>query len=152
MIDDIHSKGDLQWTDEFARFLDQLRVLTYSFATAIDEFLQCVGVLKLMVENAQAQDEVLTVDMTPTLYSLATFINSFNQFDLVYVMEGVQGNPSYSTDTLVTYFYRLAFGAEGGAGITDIGLALALGSGLFLFLAMSTVVILRYFDRKAAAL
>jgi neurofibromin 1 len=31
-----------------------------------------------MVENAQAQDEVLTVDMTPTLYSLATFINSFD--------------------------------------------------------------------------
>ena len=30
-----------------------------------------------MVENAQAQDEVLTVDMTPTLYSLATFINTF---------------------------------------------------------------------------
>ncbi|KAF8506037.1 hypothetical protein F5888DRAFT_1937943 [Russula emetica] len=61
IIDDIHSKGELQWTDEFARFLDQ-----------------CVGVLKLMVENAQAQDEVLKVDMTPTLYSLATFINSFN--------------------------------------------------------------------------
>ncbi|KAI0291754.1 hypothetical protein BC826DRAFT_969907 [Russula brevipes] len=61
IIDDIHSKGELQWTDEFARFLDQ-----------------CVGVLKLMVENAQAQDEVLTVDMTPTLYSLATFINSFD--------------------------------------------------------------------------
>jgi hypothetical protein len=78
VIDDIHSKGELQWTDEFARFLDQVRVLTYSFAAAIDEFLQCVGVLKLMVENAQAQDEVLTVDMTPTLYSLATFINSFN--------------------------------------------------------------------------
>lgn len=31
-----------------------------------------------MVENAQAQDEVLTVDMTPTLYSLATFINTFD--------------------------------------------------------------------------
>jgi len=31
-----------------------------------------------MVENAQAQHEVLTVDMTPTLYSLATFINSFD--------------------------------------------------------------------------
>lgn len=49
------------------------------FAISIDgSFLQCVGVLKLMVENAQAQDEVLKVDMTPTLYSLATFINSFN--------------------------------------------------------------------------
>jgi hypothetical protein len=31
-----------------------------------------------MVENAQAQDQVLTIDMTPTLYSLATFINSFD--------------------------------------------------------------------------
>jgi hypothetical protein len=31
-----------------------------------------------MVENAQAQDEVLTVDMTPTLYSLATFIDTFD--------------------------------------------------------------------------
>ena len=39
--------------------------------------LQCVGVMKLMVENAQAQNEVLTIDMTPTLYSLATFINTF---------------------------------------------------------------------------
>ncbi|KAH9030143.1 hypothetical protein EDB85DRAFT_1456161 [Lactarius pseudohatsudake] len=61
IIDDIHSRGELQWTDEFARFLDQ-----------------SVAVLKLMVENAQAQDEVLTVDMTPTLYSLATFINTFD--------------------------------------------------------------------------
>jgi len=92
--------------------------------------------------------------LLPAVSSLTTltFINSFNQFDLVYVMEGVQGNPSYSTDTLVTYFYRLAFGAEGSAGITDIGLALALGSGLFLLLSVSTVAILRYFDRKAAAL
>ncbi len=56
-----------------------MRVLEHSFDIAIDSsFLQCVGVLKLMVENAQAQDEVLTVDMTPILYSLATFINSFN--------------------------------------------------------------------------
>jgi hypothetical protein len=31
-----------------------------------------------MLENAQAQDQVLTIDMTPTLYSLATFINSFD--------------------------------------------------------------------------
>lgn len=81
-----------------------------------------------------------------------TFINSFNQFDIVYVMEGVQGNPAFSTDTLVTYFYRLAFGAEGAVGITDIGLALALGSMLFLFLAVSSVATLRYFERKAAQL
>jgi neurofibromin 1 len=75
----IGPKGELQWTDEFARFLDQVRVLAHSFACAINSsFLQCVGVLKLMVENAQGQYEVLKVDMTPALYSLATFINVFN--------------------------------------------------------------------------
>ena len=81
VIDDIHSKGELQWTDEFARFLDQVRLSLLSFVTVIETLFspcKCVGVLKLMVENAQAQHEVLTVDMTPTLYSLATFINSFD--------------------------------------------------------------------------
>lgn len=92
--------------------------------------------------------------LIPSLSTLTTltFINTFNQFDIVYVMQGVQGNPSHSTDVLVTYFYRLAFGAEGAVGITDIGLALALGSLLFLFLAVFSVITLRYFDRKAAAL
>ena len=36
IIDDIHSKGELQWTDEFARFLDQVRLLLLSFVTTID--------------------------------------------------------------------------------------------------------------------
>ena len=62
-------------------------------------------------------------------------------------MEGIQGNPAYSTDVLVTYFYRLAFGAEGAVGITDIGLALALGSLLFVFLAVFSVMTLRFFAR-----
>jgi hypothetical protein len=36
VIDDIHSKGELQWTDEFARFVDQVRLLLLSFVTAIE--------------------------------------------------------------------------------------------------------------------
>jgi raffinose/stachyose/melibiose transport system permease protein len=84
--------------------------------------------------------------------TILTFINTFNQFDIVYVMQGVQGNPAHSTDVLVTYFYRLAFGAEGSVGITDIGLALALGSLLFLFLAVFSIIMLRYFERTARAL
>lgn len=88
--------------------------------------------------------------MMPAIGSLTTlsFINAFNQFDLVYVMQGVQGNPSFSTDTLVTYFYRLAFGAEGAVGITDIGLALALGTVLFLLLTVVTLAMLRFFERR----
>ncbi|MBZ9747638.1 sugar ABC transporter permease [Mesorhizobium sp. CO1-1-7] len=92
--------------------------------------------------------------LMPALGTLTTlsFINTFNQFDIVYVMQGVQGNPSYSTDTLVTYFYRLAFGAEGAVGITDIGLALALGTMLFLILSTGTLMMLRFFDGRTVQL
>ncbi len=92
--------------------------------------------------------------LIPSISSVTTlaFINTFNQFDIVYVMQGVQGNPSYSTDTLVTWFYRLAFGAEGAVGITDIGLALALGTLLFLLLSIGTSVMLRAFGRATVPL
>jgi raffinose/stachyose/melibiose transport system permease protein len=92
--------------------------------------------------------------LIPSISSLTTltFINTFNQFDLVYVMQGVQGNPNFSTDTLVTYFYRLAFGAEGAVGITDIGLALALGTLLFLLLTVVTIAMLRFFERRTVRL
>ena len=92
--------------------------------------------------------------LVPAISSITTlsFINTFNQFDIVYVMQGVQGNPSYSTDTLVTFFYRLAFGAEGASGITDIGLALALGTLLFAVLTVGTLLLLRGFDRATVRL
>ncbi|MBN9028021.1 MAG: sugar ABC transporter permease, partial [Rhizobiales bacterium] len=92
--------------------------------------------------------------LVPSISSLTTltFINTFNQFDLVYVMQGVQGNPNFATDTLVTYFFRLAFGAEGAVGITDIGLALALGTLLFLLLTVVTIGLLRFFERRTVRL
>lgn len=77
------------------------------------------------------------------IITVLTFINTFNQFDIVYVMSGVQGNPSYSTDVLGTYFYRLAFGAQGASGLTDIGLALAVASCLFVLLAVGSAFGLR---------
>ncbi len=82
--------------------------------------------------------------------TILSFINTFNQFDIVYVMEGVGGNPNYATDTLVTYFYRLAFGSIGAVGITDIGLALALGTLLFLLLTTVTLGFLRIFNARVA--
>ncbi|KAI0026498.1 hypothetical protein K488DRAFT_66360, partial [Vararia minispora EC-137] len=36
-----------------------------------------IAVLKLLSENTQSKDELLTVDVTPTLYALAGFINCF---------------------------------------------------------------------------
>jgi len=46
----------------------------------------------------------------------------------------------------------MAFGAEGAVGITDIGLALALGSLLFVFLAVFSVMTLRFFARRTVTL
>jgi hypothetical protein len=45
VIDDIHSKGELQWTDEFARFVDQVRLLLLSFVTAIETLFPPASVL-----------------------------------------------------------------------------------------------------------
>ncbi len=91
--------------------------------------------------------------LIPSVTSMAvlSFINSFNQFDLVYVMQGVQGSPNFATDTLVTFFYRLAFGAQGSVGITDVGLSLALGALLFLFLIVVAGASMRFFNRRAEA-
>ncbi|GAA5148032.1 sugar ABC transporter permease [Microbacterium pseudoresistens] len=89
--------------------------------------------------------------VTPSVTTLAvlSFINSFNQFDIVYVMQGVQGGPNFATDTLVTFFYRLAFGAQGSVGITDVGLAMALGAILFIFMTAVSGMALRFFNKRA---
>lgn len=96
--------------------------------------------------------EVAVPLLIPSVSTLTilTFINSFSQFDLVYIMQGGQAGPNGATDTLVTLFYRLAFGATGSVGINDVGLALALGTLLFLFLVFVSVVTLRYFNRRSA--
>ncbi|MEZ4597575.1 MAG: sugar ABC transporter permease [Chloroflexota bacterium] len=100
--------------------------------------LDGAGSLRLLVAIA-----LPLVMQSVLIVTVLTFINAFNQFDIVYVMSGVQGNPGYATDTLGTYFYRLAFGAQGASGLTDIGLALAVASGLFLLLAVGSVIGLR---------
>lgn len=82
------------------------------------------------------------------IISILTFINAFNQFDIVYIMEGPEGNPSHSTDVLGTLFYQLAFGTQGASGLTEIGLALALATVLMLFLAAGTVLGLRLLARR----
>ncbi|MGD0863096.1 MAG: sugar ABC transporter permease [Candidatus Limnocylindrales bacterium] len=80
--------------------------------------------------------------------TILTFIGAFNQFDTVYIMEGLQGSPNYSTDVLGTFFYRLAFGTMTNAGVTDIGVALAVATLLLIFLSAGTVIGLRLVMRR----
>jgi multiple sugar transport system permease protein len=57
-------------------------------------------------------------------------ISSFTSFDLIYVM--TRGGPSYATELLITYIYRVAF------GLSKLDYAAALTVVLFLFLLALT--------------
>jgi raffinose/stachyose/melibiose transport system permease protein len=80
------------------------------------------------------------------IMTILTFISSFETFELIFAMQGSQGGPYYSTDVLVTYFYRLAFGSvEGG---DSIGLGSALAVVIFLIIAAASAVQMLFFQRK----
>lgn len=70
---------------------------------------------------------VLIPSIRPTLVVITSmnFIGAFSTFDLIYVMEGTQAGPSYSTDVLGTLFYRTGFGGFGSTA-QSMGLATAL--------------------------
>lgn len=70
------------------------------------------------------------------------FIGSFNVFDMVYAMTGVQAGPFRRTDVLGTVFYRTAFGGLGSAYI-DMGLGAAVT--VFIFAIVMPLSILYVF-------
>lgn len=71
-----------------------------------------------------------------------TFIQAFEAFELVFAMEGSQGEPYNSTDTLSIFFYRTAFGGASGSDSVAIGLGSALAVILFLIVAVVSAVFL----------
>ncbi|TCZ77408.1 sugar ABC transporter permease [Paenibacillus albiflavus] len=80
------------------------------------------------------------------IMTILTFIWSFETFDLIYAMQGSQAGPYFSTDVLVTYFYRLAFGSvEGG---DSIGLGSALAVVIFMIVAVASAIQMIFFQRK----
>jgi len=76
------------------------------------------------------------------IVTVYTFIHAFEAFELVYAMEGSQGEPVNSTDTLAIYFYRVAFGGTGGADSTAVGLGSALAIVMFMIIAAVSAVFL----------
>lgn len=87
--------------------------------------------------------------MVPSIMiiTVLTFIQSFEAFELVYAMQGSQGEPYRSTDTLAVYFYRLAFGGSTGDS-TAIGLGSALAVVLFIFISTITAILLKTMQKK----
>ena len=76
------------------------------------------------------------------IVSVYTFIHAFEAFELVYAMEGSQGEPVNSTDTLAIFFYRVAFGGSGGADSTAVGLGSALAIVMFFIIATVSTLFL----------
>ncbi|MBU5443846.1 carbohydrate ABC transporter permease [Paenibacillus sp. MSJ-34] len=79
------------------------------------------------------------------IMTVFTFVHSFEAFELVYAMEGSQGEPYFSTDTLAVYFYRTAFGSAGDSAAIGLGSALAVV--LFIIIA-SLSALFMYSTRK----
>ncbi|PID56510.1 ABC transporter permease [candidate division KSB3 bacterium] len=74
------------------------------------------------------------------IMTVFTFIHAFEAFELVYAMQGSEGEPFHSTDTLAVYFYRIAFGASGD--MVEIGLGSALAVILFSIIACVSAIFL----------
>ncbi|HEY3873613.1 MAG TPA: sugar ABC transporter permease [Actinocrinis sp.] len=86
---------------------------------------------------------VLIPSIRPTLVVITSmnFIGAFSTFDLIYIMEGTQAGPSYSTDVLSTLFYRTGFGGFGSTA-QSMGLATALAVvGFVMVVAVSGALI-----------
>jgi raffinose/stachyose/melibiose transport system permease protein len=76
------------------------------------------------------------------IIAVFTFIHAFEAFELVFAMEGSQGEPIYSTDTLAVFFYRIAFGGSSGGDSVALGLGSALAVVLFFIIASVSAVFL----------
>jgi raffinose/stachyose/melibiose transport system permease protein len=83
------------------------------------------------------------------MVSILTFIWDFNAFELVFVMQGASGAPSYATDLLATFFYRTAFGdptTGGEPGLT--GVAAAIGVLMLLIIGVVSAFGVRFTQRS----
>ncbi|QGQ94212.1 sugar ABC transporter permease [Paenibacillus psychroresistens] len=114
-----------------------------SISTEVIEAARLDGVKGLRMVRS-----IILPMMSQSLIIIAvfTFIHAFEVFDLIYAMEGSQGEPYSSTDTLAVFFYRIAFGGSAGDSVA-LGLGSALAVVLFFMIATVSALFL-YFTRK----
>jgi len=89
----------------------------------------------------------LTIPTFQTL-GILLFIGSFNIFDVVFALEGVQAGPYRSTDVLGTFFYRTAFGGLGSSE-QDYGLGAAVVVIIFLIVLPLSMFYAYLIDKKS---
>lgn len=83
------------------------------------------------------------------MVTILTFIWDFNAFELVFVMQGASGAPSYATDLLATFFYRTAFGDPTTGGEPgQIGMAAAIGVLMLVIIGIASAFGVRFTQRS----
>lgn len=84
--------------------------------------------------------------LTPVIgiVTVLTFIGTFNVLDLIYALQGSQGNPEFATDVLGLVFYRTAFQ---NPDANAIGQSSALAVCMFVFIFGISLVANRFFRR-----
>lgn len=89
--------------------------------------------------------------LTPAIgiVSVLTFVGNFNVLDVVYAMQGSQGNPAGATDVLSLLFYRTAFE---NPDLNKIGQSSAVAVLMFLLIFGVSLVVARVFRRMEARL
>ena len=80
--------------------------------------------------------------------SILLFIWTFNVFDIVYALEGVQAGPFRKTDVLGTLFYRTAFGGLGSSR-ADFGLGAAVAVIIFVIVMPLSLTYAYIVDRRS---
>jgi len=88
----------------------------------------------------------LTFSTLRTL-TILLFIWSFNVFDIIYSLMGVQAGPFRATDVLGTLFYRTAFGGLGSA-VTDMGLGAAVTVCIFSIVMPVSILYVYFIEKK----
>jgi raffinose/stachyose/melibiose transport system permease protein len=83
--------------------------------------------------------------------AILIFIWSFNIFDVVYALTGVQAGPFRSTDVLGTVFYRTAFGGLGSSR-QDYGLGAAIVVIIFILVIPLSMLYANVLDKRSRGL
>jgi raffinose/stachyose/melibiose transport system permease protein len=79
------------------------------------------------------------------IVSLMTYVFNFNAFDIIYALKGPLAGPNFSTDTMMTFFFRTYFGHEFQQSNPIMGTTIA---GTMFLLLMIGVLIYFFWQRR----
>lgn len=83
---------------------------------------------------------------TAGIVTILTFVGNFSAFDNVYIMQGAQAGPNYSTDLLGTFFYRVLYGPSGQ--LPNLSMGTTIATMMFLIILTGVAMYLFIFQRR----